>query len=152
MLVHEYFDLAHQVQADEIDGQGHVHNLQYLAWTLKAASKHSAAIGWDSKKMQQLFSCGWVVRSHEIQYRLAALHNDQLIIRTWISQVAKQFAVRRALVCRMQDKRVLAKVSTRWVMADLNQRRAIAIPEDIIARMTVLPSPPPAPWSSSDDN
>ena len=142
----EYFDVEHRVNSEEIDGQGHVHNLRYLAWTLKAASRHSAAIGWDSEKMQRELGCGWVVRSHEIQYRVAALENDAIVIRTWICEVAKQFATRRYLICRPADQKIIARVSTRWVMADLTQRCAIAIPNSIIDKMPVLSAAPSPPW------
>ena len=44
-----YFDFRHSVADDEIDAQGHVHNLNYLHWTLGAASAHVKQHGWDSK-------------------------------------------------------------------------------------------------------
>ena len=78
-----YFDLPHTVSEDEIDAQMHVHNLRYLQWTLWAAGKHTKAIGWDSAAGLAR-GVGWVVREHKIQYRLAALAGDELVIRTWV--------------------------------------------------------------------
>jgi acyl-CoA thioester hydrolase len=140
-----FFDLQHLVDAEEIDGQGHVHNLRYLAWTLRAASRHSASLGWDANHMQQVHHCGWVVRSHDVVYRAAAFRDDHIVVRTWVSELSRHAATRQSFVYRPQDKQLLARVSTRWVMVDLQVRRAIAIPADIAGKMQVLASPPPYP-------
>ena len=55
----------HRVRTDEIDEQGHVNNLRYLAWMQTAAIAHSAAQGWTGQRYRDLGS-GWVVRSHFI--------------------------------------------------------------------------------------
>ena len=68
----DFFDYSHVVAPDEIDAQGHVHNLRYLQWTLWAAGSHSRAGGWDSKKALEQ-KLGWVVRNHDITYRAAAM-------------------------------------------------------------------------------
>lgn len=145
-----YFDMHHTVEADEIDGQGHVHNLRYIAWSLRAASRHWAALGWDAGRMMEQHGSGWVVRSHEVVYRLAAFQGDQIIIRTWIADVAGHAATRRSVICRMSDRKVLARVRTRWAMVDLRIRKAIPIPPEIAARIDVPPRIPPMPWEPID--
>ena len=144
--MHAYFDLPHQVDAEEIDGQGHVHNLRYLAWSLRAAGRHSAALGWDADHMLATFGCGWVVRSHDITYRIAALRDDTIVVRTWISDIARHSATRRSLICRPADQKVLARISTRWAMVDLRVRKAIDIPGDMLERIVVLEKSPGTPW------
>lgn len=143
-----YFDVHHTVEADEIDGQGHVHNLRYLAWTLRAAARHSAALGWNSEEMLEKFGSGWVVRSHEVVYRLAAMEGDEIVIRTWVAEIARHAAVRRSVICRMSDRKVLARVRSRWVMVDLRVRKAIQIPDPVAARIEVLATVPPMPWDA----
>ena len=92
-----FFDLKHTVLADEIDAQRHVHNLRYVQWTLWAAGQHSEACGWQRESaLKQGF--GWVVRSHDVKYRAPAREHDQIIVRTWVSEIAK-FASRRKYVC-----------------------------------------------------
>lgn len=145
-----YFDVPHTVDADEIDGQGHVHNLRYIAWTLRAAARHSAALGWDAEEMQRRFGSGWVVRSHDVVYRLAALEGDPIVVRTWISDLARHAATRRSVICRLSDRKVLARVRTRWVMVDLRVRKAIAIPEAIAARIHIPAKVPPLPWEGAE--
>lgn len=143
------YDLHHQVDSEEIDWQGHVHNLRYIAWTLRAAGRHSEALGWNADQMHRELGCGWVVRSHEATYRLAALRGEHLVVRTWIESLSKHSATRRYLVCRPVDQKVLARISTRWVMVDLNIRKAVAIPQPMLAKIAVLTSPPPPPWEEA---
>ena len=145
-----YFDVPHTVEADEIDGQGHVHNLRYIAWTLRAAGRHSAALGWNAEEMFDRFGSGWVVRSHEVVYRLAALAGDEIVVRTWVADVARHAATRRSVICRMSDRKVLARVRSRWVMVDLRVRKAIPIPAEVASRIEVQQGVPPMPWDVAE--
>lgn len=140
-----FFDLPHTVSEDEIDAQMHVHNLRYLQWTLWAAGKHTKAIGWDSAAGLAR-GVGWVVREHKIQYRLAALAGDELVIRTWVHDLQRFASRRKYVICRPTDRSVLARVETRWVFADLKNHKALAIPDEAKSRLVVCDQSPPLPW------
>lgn len=139
---------THRVTHDEIDQQGHVHNLRYLQWTLSAASKHSAASGWDAEAALQN-GIGWVVRSHDITYRAAAMADDELLIQTWICDLNPIAIRRRAAIFRPADRRLLAKVETRWVLADLRAHKAIRLDAAILSSLQVVASPPQPPWHAT---
>ncbi|TWU42551.1 acyl-CoA thioesterase [Novipirellula artificiosorum] len=139
-----FFDISHTVQSDEIDSQLHVHNLRYLQWTLWAASKHSADSGWISK-LAAADGLGWVVRNHDITYRAAAVAEDQIVVRTWVSEIERYAALRKTIVCRPADQTVLARVKTRWVYVNLWEHRVVKIPENVRELMIVAPTPP-MPW------
>jgi acyl-CoA thioester hydrolase len=141
-----YFDLEHRVDESEIDAQQHVHNLRYLQWTLWAAGEHTRVGGWDAKAALEL-GLGWVVRSHEITYRAAAIAGDELIIRTWVSEVSRFASMRKYAICRPRDQTVLARVETRWVYIDLRQHKVLAIPDELLGQLLVCETPPPLPWS-----
>jgi acyl-CoA thioester hydrolase len=142
-----FFDYHHTVTADEIDAQGHVHNLRYLQWTLWAAGAHTAAGGWNEREALKR-GFGWVVRSHEVTYRAAALADDEITVRTWVGEIAKYASRRRYLICRPADQTLLAKVETRWVYVDLSVRNVIAIPPEIAAGLAVCEQPPAFPWET----
>jgi acyl-CoA thioester hydrolase len=145
----QYFDIHHTVTSDEIDAQGHVHNLRYLQWTLWAAGRHSKAVGWDeSAALQDGF--GWVVRNHDVTYRAAALEGDDITVRTWLSDIQRFASRRKYLICRPRDRAILARVETRWVYVDLRQRRVVAIPEDVSSQISVCRPAPAPPWESSN--
>ena len=140
-----YFDFEHRVLEDEIDAQGHVHNLQYLHWTLGAAAAHVADRGWDSAgALDRGF--GWVVRNHDIKYSAAALSGDEIIVRTWVSDVSAFASLRKYAVCRPADRKLLARVETRWVFVDLRVRKVVKIPPEAMAGLQLCEKPPPLPW------
>lgn len=140
------FHYTHRVTPDEIDQQQHVHNLRYLQWTLGAAHAHSAATGWDSLEALSR-GIGWVVRSHDITYRAAALADDDVLIQTWISEATPYAVRRRFTICRPADRTVLARGETRWVLVDLRVHRAIRLAADQLAKIEVVDAPP-LPWDS----
>lgn len=141
----KFFDYPHIVAEEEIDAQGHVHNLRYLQWTLWAAGEHSAKCGWDAKSALAE-GLGWVVRSHDVTYRAAARVGDQVIVRTWISEIAKFASRRKYLIARPADRTVLARVETRWVYVDLNAHIVVAIPPAVVDQLTICPAAPSLPW------
>ncbi len=64
---------------------------------------------------------GWVVRSHDVTYRAAAMAGDELTIRTWVSDIARFASRRKYVICRPVDQAILARVETRWVYVDLTR-------------------------------
>ncbi len=141
----DFFDLHHTVSADEVDAQAHVHNLRYLQWTLGAARDHNRASGWDAPAALKS-GFGWVVRDHQISYRAAAFGGDEIVIRTWISDLHRYACTRRYLICRPADRKLLCRASTRWVFVDLKKHQALEIPAAASAAAVVRTSPPPLPW------
>ncbi|WP_404306685.1 acyl-CoA thioesterase [Neorhodopirellula lusitana] len=145
-----WFDLPHVVQADEVDAQQHVHNLRYLQWSLWAARDHNATAGWDAASaLSEGF--GWVVRDHEITYRVAAVADQEIVVRTWVSEISRYSSTRKTLVCRPADQKVLARISTRWVYVDLKRHRALEIPAEAKAGLAIQDSTPPLPWELSSE-
>jgi acyl-CoA thioester hydrolase len=141
-----FFDFPHTVSEDEIDAQGHVHNLRYLQWTLWAAGAHTRAGGWDSEAaLRQGF--GWVVRSHDVTYRAAAMAGDEITVRIWVSDVARFASRRKCLVCRPADQTLLARVETRWVYVNLSVRKVVAIPQSLVSQLAVCEKTPDFPWT-----
>ncbi|OYP29482.1 thioesterase [Rhodopirellula sp. MGV] len=147
MPTHPYFDLHHRVTADEIDSQQHVHNLRYLQWSLWAAGKHTAAIGWDAKQALSE-GVGWVVREHSIQYRVAALLDDEIVIRTWVSDLQRFASRRKYVIFRPVDQAVIARIETRWVFVDLTRHKVLSIPDEAKQSLVVLDQAPTLPWEA----
>ncbi len=75
--MYEYF---HTVADDEIDEQGHANNVVYVAWMQAAALAHSAALGWTAERYQRL-GCGWVARSHTIEYLRPAFAGEEIVVK-----------------------------------------------------------------------
>ncbi len=115
---------------EDLDELNHVNNLQYLRWTLKAASDHSKSVGWPSDRYRES-GTGWIVRSHKITYKLPAQLGDEIVIRTWIDVFDRVSALRKYEIVRKSDDRTYAVAETRWVFVDLATLKLIAIPDDV---------------------
>ena len=115
---------------EDLDELNHVNNLQYLRWTLKAASDHSKSVGWPSDRYRES-GTGWIVRSHKITYKLPAQLGEEIVIRTWIDVFDRVSALRKYEIVRKSDDRTYAVAETRWVFVELATLKLIAIPEDI---------------------
>ena len=109
------FELRHTVQPSEIDGQGHVNNIEYLRWMQDAAVEHSAVQGWTSERYLD-FGAVFVVKSHQIEYLQPAFAGDAIVVRTWVADMKKVTSLRRYRIVRAAGDReiVLAVAATDW--------------------------------------
>ncbi|HUG90881.1 MAG TPA: acyl-CoA thioesterase [Planctomycetaceae bacterium] len=112
------YDHRHVVRPDEIDEHGHANNVRYVAWMQSAAIAHSSAQGWTPERYRGL-GCGWVARSHSIEYLAPAFAGDELVIRTWVADFRKTTSLRRYRMIRASDGAVLARAETNWAFVDI---------------------------------
>ncbi len=131
----KFIHLRNVVQED-LDSLNHVNNLQYLHWTLKAASAHSGHVGWPSTRYRELGS-GWVVRSHKITYKAPAKLHDEIAIHTWIKSFDKVTSTRKYEIIRLSDNRICAIAETRWVFVNFETLQLVAIPAEVRAAFGV---------------
>ena len=124
------------VVEEDLDALNHVNNLQYLHWTLKTASAHSAHVGWPSSRYREL-GVGWVVRSHNITYKSPAKLHDEIAIHTWIKSFDKVTSIRKYEIIRQSDQRVCAIAETRWVFVNFETLQLVPIPEEVRAAFGV---------------
>ena len=74
------------VQAQHLDGLGHVNNVQYLKWVEQVAWAHSAQLGLGLAEYQQL-DAAMVAREHRLLYKAACFAAQQLQLRTWLGEM-----------------------------------------------------------------
>lgn len=131
------------VEPDEIDMLGHVNNIEYLRWTQRAAVRHSDAQGWTTEDYVRLGQ-GWVVRSHQIEYRQPALRGDEIVIRTWVADMKKVTSLRRFEIYRQQDQALLAEASTNWAFINFQTGTLCRIPIEVSRAFEIVAeiSPP----------
>ena len=124
------FEYRRRVLADEIDELGHANNQAYLAWMIESAVGHSAAQGWPTERYLALGSA-WVVRRHEIEYLRPAMPEDEIVVRTWVSAIARVTSERRYEIQRHPDGTLLARALTVWAWLDRKSGRLGRIPTDV---------------------
>ncbi len=132
------FEFSLTVQPHEIDGQGHVNNVEYLRWLQDAAIKHSSAQGWTTERYQEAGAV-FVVRSHLIEYLQPAFVGDEIKVVTWVSTFGKLTSLRKYLVVRPSDHTVLAKAQTNWAFISWPQRTPRRCPPELVAAFELVP-------------
>jgi len=128
--VSPHYEYCHTVRPEEIDPLGHVNNVAYVDWMQSAALAHSTALGWPGERYRRA-GCGWVVRSHTIEYLLPALAGDKVVVRTWVATMRKATSLRRYEMYRAADGSLLAKAETLWAFVDYATGQPRRIPREI---------------------
>ena len=133
----DFYEFFHTVRPAEIDVQGHANNVCYVEWMQSAALAHSAHLGWSPERYREL-GCGWVVRSHQIEYRQPAFAGDRIVVRTWVSSMKKVTSVRCYRIFRAADETLLAEAQTNWAFISYATGQLTRIPPEISARFVAL--------------
>jgi len=123
------------VKEEDIDFNGHVNNLKYLEWMINAAVEHSESLGFNAKTYKKIGST-WFVKSHHIEYKQPAFLNDELVLKTWIDNVAKITSTRKYEIYK--NDRLLAYGETIWVFVDINTHRPKKIPKEVIEKYYLI--------------
>ena len=123
---------THAVVDADLDGLGHANNISYLKWMQSAALAHSAAQGWPVEAYADL-GCGWVVRTHFIEYLSPALLGENIVVRTWVADMKKVTSLRRFLILanRESNEVVLAKAETNWAFIDYKTGAPKRVPPQV---------------------
>ena len=116
---------------DDCDMLGHVGNVTWLDWVIKAAGAHSRSIGLDFAYFERTGAV-WVVRRHEIDYIREARSGDKLVTYTWVGGTKAATTLRQTIIKRGEET-VVAAAST-WAFFDLKTRRPKRIPKELLER------------------
>ncbi len=119
------------VKPEHIDRLGHVNNLVYLSWMIDAAVAHSKERGWSHKEYMER-GAGWVVRSHNIEYLQPAYLDNEIVIKTWVSNFQRIRSTRQYRIERRDNGIVMARAKTDWVWVSYTSWQPCRIPPDVI--------------------
>jgi acyl-CoA thioester hydrolase len=138
------FVRSRAVRESEIDEIGHVNNVAWLERVIALASAHSVAAGL---RFEDYVRIGGflVVRRHVIDYLQSARLGDVLIEETWLSRMHAARTVRHARFWREGDGALVLAATTDWAWVERETLRARRIPQEVLARFTVLEEEPAPP-------
>jgi acyl-CoA thioester hydrolase len=105
---------------------------------LEAATAHAEAQGWPTQRHLDL-GMGWVVRTHRIDYLQPAYADEELVVRTWISDFTKVTCRRRYQVVRHRDGLVLLNAETHWAFVEYRSHIPRRIPREVLDAFTAVP-------------
>ena len=117
-----YFDLNITVKAEHIDVLGHVNNVVYVAWMQDVATAHIEALGVGIEQYLEL-KHAMVAIEHQMQYRKAAMLDDDVILRTWFYDINALYSFRQYAFFRASDKSVLFTGNTKWACIEISTGR-----------------------------
>jgi acyl-CoA thioester hydrolase len=125
------FVLRYTVPLEDIDAQGRANNVAFVRWMNLAAIAHSHHLGFDHARFEQLGAM-FVVRRHEIDYRLPAFAGDDLELRTWPTLMRAATAERAHEIVRTADGALIARGRNVWAYVDVVSGRPVRMPAEVL--------------------
>ena len=110
-----FFDLKLKVQSEHIDLLGHVNNVK---WMQDVATAHIDHIGLGLEKYLEL-KHAMVAVEHHMQYKKASVLGDDVVLRTWFSDINAMYSYRQYVFYRPADRAVLFVASTKWACVEI---------------------------------
>lgn len=121
------FSKINVVSKEHLDDLNHVNNVQYLYWVQDAAHNHWEALIQNIDKPLGV----WVVRSHSITYKQAALEGDKLTLKTYVKQSRGVLSERIVEIFNAEQK-LLAVCSTQWCYINPINQKPEMIPNTVL--------------------
>jgi acyl-CoA thioester hydrolase len=113
----------------DIDDIGHVNNVVYVRWIQETASAHWMSLADETLRK----GMAWVVLRHEIDYRSAAMPQDEPYALTHVGETDGLRSIRHVDI-HNKDGRLLASARTTWCLLDSVSRKPRRIP-DVVRRV-----------------
>jgi acyl-CoA thioester hydrolase len=130
---HERYEIKIPVTREDIDELGHVNNIIYLRWVQEAAIAHWQFAATEEQQKQIL----WVIKRHEIDYKMSARLEDEIIACTWVGEAEELVFERHTEILRASDRKTLARALTFWVPIDKASGRPIRVDADVRKRFSI---------------
>ncbi|WP_299153531.1 thioesterase family protein [uncultured Christiangramia sp.] len=115
------------VSEDDLDDQQHVNNVRYVQWIQDVAQEH-----WETRASEeQKVGFVWVVVRHEIDYKMEALLNDEILLETRIIDTTHVTSVREVAIKNNNSGKLLAKAKTTWCLLDQKTKKPQRISDEL---------------------
>lgn len=124
-MSHRYTSTV-KVIKDHLDDLNHVNNVQYLLWAQDIAKAH-----W--QKINEIIKDEgvWMVRSHEVEYRLGGFLDEEIRIETYVKNVRGPLSQRVVEFYNNKNAQLMVRCKTQWCYVDLASRKPIKVSNKI---------------------
>ena len=116
------FDLKIKVKPEHIDVLGHVNNVVYVQWMQDVASAHIETLGVGLDQYLEM-KHAMVAVEHHVQYRKAAMLDDDIILRTWLYEINALYSFRQYAFFNAKDNSLLFTGNTKWACIEIASGR-----------------------------
>ena len=144
-LFEDWHETTIRVRYAETDRMGVVYHANYLVWFEIGRTEFCRARGFAYKDMEENDRAFLVGAESYCRYKAPARYDDELIVRTHITELRRRSVRFGYEIVNADDDRIIAEGETGHVVTDSNNR-VISLPE---SSRLALSSPPLAP--SPDD-
>jgi acyl-CoA thioester hydrolase len=129
------FEMVIRVEPADIDVLGHVNNIVYLRWVQDIAVAHWRAVASAEHRAE----LHWMVIRHEIDYKRAAVLDDEILVRTWIGAAEGLRFERLTEMYRDNERDLLARARTLWCPIDAKTGRPRRVPPEVRSQFSADP-------------
>ena len=126
--MHENFFHKLKVYYEDTDAGGIVYYANYLKFLERARTEALVTLGFNNKKIKKDFGSLIIVKSCNIDYKIPAYLEDELIIRSFVKSTTKTSFFMNQFILRGEDIIVEAKVHLVFVN---NEGKVMRIPETL---------------------
>ncbi len=139
-LFDEWGETTVRVRYAETDRMGVVYHANYLVWFEIGRTEFCRSRGFAYKDMEENDNAYLVVAESYCRYKAPALYDDELLIRTHITELRRRSVRFGYEILRITDGVVIAEGETGHVVTDQNNR-VISMPESYRHALSSPPLP-----------
>ena len=112
---------------DEIDENGHVNNVVYIAWAQDIGIAH-----WNSVADQIVQSDYiWVGTRHEVDYKTELLLGEGITVSTWLDPPKGPVMARHVDIRKQGSEIFAAKIVSHWCLLDTKNKKPRRIDRNV---------------------
>ena len=121
-LFEEWHETLLRVRYAETDKMGIVHHANYLIWFEIGRTEFCRARGFSYREMEETDNAYLVVAESYCRYKAPARYDDELLVRTHITELRRRSLRFGYEVVRVADGQIIAEGETGHVVTDANGR------------------------------
>ncbi len=129
-MTHSFTRTFH-IRHYELDSMGHVNNAVYLNYLQQTAMEASSKAGYSTARYDEMGTM-WLVRKTIVEHARAATYEDELAVKTWISNFKRVQCNREYLMTNVQTGETILRGQTNWAYLNKDTQRPIRIPPEMI--------------------
>ena len=127
--MHKNFTYKTKVYYEDTDAGGVVYYANYLNFLERARTEAITSIGLSNKKIKKSFDAFIIVKACNIQYKLSAYLEDELLITSFIKSITKTSFIMLQRINRKND--LISEAEVHLVFVN-NLGKPTRIPEQLI--------------------
>lgn len=137
-LFDDWHETSVRVRYAETDRMGVVYHANYLIWFEIGRTEFCRARGFAYRDMEENDHAYLVVAESYCRYKAPAYYDDDLLVRTHVTELRRRSVRFGYEVVRRSDSQVIAEGETGHVVTDPNGR-VISLPESYRAALSARP-------------